>query len=203
MSGKLYSSFKSLAKKLIRFLTHVLQIIVYSGKGRHCPVCGKDSRKFRPTGVVRREDAICVHCGARERHRFVWLYFNKMTDLFDGRPKKVLHIAPESCLESGLRSRLGQNYITADLFNPKAMVRMDITDIQYPDGYFDVVYCSHVLEHVPDDKKAMREFRRVLKQNGWAILLVPITADKTFEDPSVVDPAERVKLFGQHDHVRR
>ena len=84
----------------------------------------------------------------------------------------------------------------------RADVKMDITHIQYPDSYFDVVYCSHVLEHVPDDRKAMREFCRVLNHGGWAVLLVPIDAEKTFEDPSVVDPAERLKLFGQHDHVR-
>jgi len=80
---------------------------------------------------------------------------------------------------------------------------MDITDIQYPDKTFDVIYCSHVLEHITDDKGAIREFYRVLKSDGWAILLVPITADKTFEDPSVTDQAERLKLFGQEDHVRR
>src|SRR5262249_12426105 len=61
----------------------------------------------------------------------------------------------------------------------------------------------HVLEHVPDDRRAMREFYRVLKPGGWAILLVPITVERTFEDPAVVDPAERLRLFGQEDHVRR
>ena len=83
------------------------------------------------------------------------------------------------------------------------MVRMDISDIQYPDNTFDVIYCSHVLEHVPDDKKALREFWRVLKIDGWAILQVPITSDVTFEDPTVTSPEERERLFGQHDHVRR
>jgi ubiquinone/menaquinone biosynthesis C-methylase UbiE len=80
---------------------------------------------------------------------------------------------------------------------------MDITDIQYPDETFDVIYCSHVLEHVPDDKKAIREFFRVLKQDGWAILVVPITADRIIEDPSIVTPAERLRVFGQEEHVRR
>jgi len=83
------------------------------------------------------------------------------------------------------------------------MVKMDITAIQFPSESFGIIYCSHVLEHVPDDKQAMREFCRVLKPDGWAILLVPITADKTFEDASVTDPAERLRLFGQEDHVRR
>ncbi len=80
---------------------------------------------------------------------------------------------------------------------------MDITNIEYPDQSFDVIYCSHVLEHVQDDKRAMREFFRVLKNNGWAILLVPITSEKTFEDPSIIEPLERLQAFGQENHVRR
>jgi SAM-dependent methyltransferase len=71
-----------------------------------------------------------------------------------------------------------------------------------PHETFDVIFCSHVLEHVSDDRRAMREFRRVLRYDGWAILLVPAVAEKTFEDPSVVDPAERLRRFGQEDHVR-
>jgi len=124
------------------------------------------------------------------------------TDLFDGKSKKMLHVAPEPCFESRFRKQLGANYITADLSDPRAMVKMDITDIKYPDESFDVIYCSHVLEHVPDDRRAMREFRRILTRNGWAILLVPVYEGKTFEDPTIVDPQERLKAFGQDDHVR-
>lgn len=144
-----------------------------------------------------------MYCGSVERHRLTWQYIKKMTDLFDGDSIRMLHVAPETFFEVPLRAKLGDGYLTADLFNPRAMVKMDITDIQYPDESFDVIYCSHVLEHVPDDLRAMREFLRVLKPHGWAILLVPITADKTFEDPSITDPSERLKLFGQKDHVRR
>ena len=115
----------------------------------------------------------------------------------------MLHVAPEQCFESRLKERLGDNYLTADLRGPHAMVQMDVTDIKYPDESFDVVYCSHVLEHVQEDKKAMREFYRVLKRDGWAILLVPITAEETFEDPSIIESQERLKAFGQEDHVRR
>ena len=116
----------------------------------------------------------------------------------------MLHVAPEPFFESKFRKSLGKNYITADLVNPRAVVKMDITDIQYPDQSFDVIYCSHVLEHVQDDRRAMKEFHRVLKENGWAILLVPVSAEeKTFEDPTIIEPAERFKAFGQEDHVRR
>ncbi len=115
----------------------------------------------------------------------------------------MLHVAPERWFESRLRKRLGANYITADLSNPRATVKMDITDIKYQDESFGVIYCSHVLEHVGDDRRAMREFHRVLKPNGWAILLVPITAEETFENPSIVEPKERLKTFGHEGHVRR
>jgi SAM-dependent methyltransferase len=166
-------------------------------------VCGKSSRRFRPRGVVPREDAQCAHCGALERHRFLWLFMVRKTDLFSGTPKMMLHVAPEPCLETRFRRRLGQNYLTADLSHPRAMVKLDITDIQYPDQSFDAIYCSHVLEHVPDDRRAMREFYRILKNDGWAILLVPITSERTFEDPSIIDPEVRLKVFGHRDHVRR
>ena len=94
------------------------------------------------------------------------------------------------------------DYITADLYK-KAMVKVDITDIQYPDDSFNIVYCSHVLEHIDDDRLAMRELYRVLKPQGWAVLMVPIAGEKTLEDPSVTDPVERERLFGQHNHVRQ
>ncbi len=100
------------------------------------------------------------------------------------------------------QKHLGAGYITADLYNPRAMVNMDITSIQFPDESFDVIYCCHVLEHVMDDRQAMKEFQRVLKRGGWAILLVPITAERTLEDPSVVSPEDRLRVFGQADHVR-
>jgi SAM-dependent methyltransferase len=153
-------------------------------------------------GIIPRDDAQCFHCGAAERHRLVWLYFKKRTNLFNGLPLKFLHVAPEVIFEKLLQLQLGDNYLTADLFNPRAMVKMDIMDIQYPDESFDVIYCSHVLEHVPDDRKAMREFCRVLKPTGWAMLLVPIVVERTFEDSSITDPIERTRIFGQEDHVR-
>ncbi len=115
----------------------------------------------------------------------------------------MLHVAPEKMFKKLFRQKIGSGYLTADLYDPRVMVKMDIADIQYENESFDVIYCSHVLEYVPDDKQAIREFYRVLKSNGWAILLVPITLDKTCEDPSATDPKERLRLFGQEDHVRR
>jgi ubiquinone/menaquinone biosynthesis C-methylase UbiE len=115
--------------------------------------------------------------------------------------RKMLHIAPEICFEKRFRKQPTIDYISADFYS-SAMVKIDITDIKYPDNYFDIIYCCHVLEHIENDRKAMSELSRVLKPDGWAILQVPIGAEVTFEDLSIVDPAEREKYFGQSDHVR-
>jgi len=200
VGGRLIESVK---KPLRRMRSLVGDIPLYWGNERYCPVCENASKRFGVYGVIPRRDARCVWCGALERHRFTWLYFMQKTDLFDGRPKKLLHISPEPAFEKELEQCLGSGYLTADLFDPRAMVRMDVADVCSPDEMFDVIYCSHVLECVPDDRRAIREFYRALKREGWAIVLVSITAEKTFEDPAVTDPAERVRLFGQVDRVRR
>ncbi len=170
---------------------------------RFCPVCEKWSPYFRKSGVVPRYGAKCPYCSAVERHRFFWLFVSRRTNLFDGKPKRMLHVAPEPAFERRFKELLGDDYLTADLSNPRAMVKMDVTNIGCPTETFDVIYCSHVLEHVEDDRKAMRELFRVLKKDGWAILEVPIMADRTYEDPTITDPEDRLKVFGQHDHVRR
>ena len=172
-------------------------------EARYCPICRCCSARFLPFGLVPRPEAFCPRCGALERHRLVWRYFEERTDLFEGVPKRVLHLAPEPCMVPRLREQLGQGYVTADLSDDSVMVRMDITAIPHPDAAFDVVYCSHVLEHVAEDRRAIRELHRVLDDRGWAIVLVPITAEKTVEDPTITDPEERIRRFGQRDHVRR
>jgi SAM-dependent methyltransferase len=177
--------------------------IRYFGRKRFCPVCENHASSFEPMGVIRREEAKCPYCGSLERHRLFWLFFDKHSALFSPPRKKMLHVAPEPIFEKKFSRSENIDYLTADLANPRAMVKMDITDIRYPDNSFDVIYCSHVLEHVLDDRKAMREFRRVLKPSGWAVLQVPINAEKTFEDPSITDPAERERVFGLRSHVRR
>ena len=168
-----------------------------------CPVCRKKSY-FKPFGIIPRKMALCTNCGSVERHRLLWLFFKNKTNLFDRRQKNILHVAAEKCFEESLKKIFSTNYITADLNNHNAMVKMDITDIHYPDEHFDVIICNHVLEHVPDDTKAMKEFNRVLKKDGWAILLVPIgMKEKTYEDFSINTDEGRLKAFGQHDHVRK
>jgi len=132
-----------------------------------------------------------------------WLFLKHRTDLFSTSGKKMLHIGPEKQFETRLKKVPGLDYITADLNKPDVTMRMDITNIQLPNDFFDVIFCSHVLEHIPDDRKAMQELCRVLKPTGWAVIMVPLRDEKTFEDHSITDPAERKRIFGEADHVRR
>jgi SAM-dependent methyltransferase len=188
-----------LAGRVLRILRNVRT----AGWTYYCPICRSELRRLRPFGVIPRPNAQCPACGSLERHRLVWMFFKHKTNLFDGSPKRMLHVAPEPMLEKQLRCLPGLTYLTTDLRNTGVTVRMDITSIAHEDDTFDVIYCSHVFEHVSDDRQAMRELYRVLRPTGWAVLQVPITAAKTFEDPSVQTPEERERVFGQCDHVRR
>ena len=173
------------------------------GARRHCPVCERDSHSFKPYGHKRRAEVRCPFCGSFERHRLTWLFFRRRTNLFEPPRKRMLHVAPEPFFAERLARTKEIDYLSGDLHNPRAMVSLDVTDLPFADDTFDVVYCSHVLEHVPDDRAALRELRRVLRPTGWAAIQVPITVATTREDPSVIDPLERERLFGQADHVRR
>ena len=184
-------------------ITAICRRVLYFGWHRHCPVCNHSVRAFLEFGIEPRADARCPICGSLERHRLAIVFFRERTDLFSGKPKGFLHVAPERAFGALFAAAAGAGYLTADLAADGIMEKMDVTDIQHPDHTFDIIYCSHVLEHVPDDRKAMGEFYRTLKPDGWAVLNVPITADATFEDPLVTAPAERLRLFGQQDHVRR
>jgi SAM-dependent methyltransferase len=180
--------------------------LLYRGDRVACPCCARTSRKFIPTVLPagpNRANARCPHCGARDRQRYLWLYLERKTNLLVDR-LRVLHFAPERIFEEWLGSRPNLDYVSTDLQRARAMVKADITDLPFADDSFDVILCSHVLEHVVDDRKAMRELYRVLRPGGWALVLVPVDFDRgeTFEDPKVVTPADRERLFGQADHVR-
>lgn len=208
MSGKLDQTLATVVKavvlrRLYRRARRGVNRLRYFGFRRHCPCCDSSLARFRSFGLVLRPEALCPVCGSLERHRLICLYIQARTNLFDGHHKRMLHVAPEEQLSRFFRSAEYIDYLSSDLQNPTAMVKMDITDIHYPARTFDAIYCSHVLEHVLEDTKAISEFHRVLKPGGWAILQVPITVARTIEDPTIISPAERERVFGQTDHVRR
>jgi SAM-dependent methyltransferase len=178
--------------------------LYFRGNKVECPVCGGKFRKFLPYGYVNvRQGAMCPGCLALERHRLMWLYLQEKTTFFNHN-LKVLHIAPEQCFIKRFRNLKNLTYHTADLESPIADYKCDVQNLPFENDSYDIVICNHVLEHVPDDKKALSEIYRVLKPEGFAILQVPadFTREKTFEDNSITDKAERSRIFGQYDHVR-
>lgn len=181
----------------------VWQGFKYAGDRLICPCCNGHFREFLPYGSPARPNAVCPRCYSLERHRLLWLYFQNQTNLFS-HPLKILHIAPEKWLQTKFKTLSNLDYLSADLEADWAMQKMDITNILYENNTFDVILCNHVLEHIPDDRKAMAELLRVLKPKGWAILQVPLEPNRetTFEDPTITLPEERERIFGQHDHVR-
>lgn len=181
--------------------------LLYRGHGVRCPLCGREYRKFLPYGYVTpRENALCPHCLSLERHRLLWLYLERETSVLQHHPR-TLHIAPEVCIMRHLKphfSTCRERYVTADLESPLADLHFDVQEIPLPDNSFDFLLCNHLLEHVADDRRALRELYRILRPGGCGILLSPVELDRatTFEDDSITDPAERTRIFGQYDHRR-
>ena len=168
-----------------------------------CPCCGGHFDEFLPYGIRPRPNAKCPRCGSKARHRLLWLYVRHRTNLLTER-LTVLHLAPERSLRKTLATLPNLTYVGVDLRPGRAMVRTDVTRLSFRDRSFDAILCSHVLEHVPDDRRAMRELFRVLKPGGWAILQTPTDPQRktTLEDPSIVRPEDRERVFGHSDHVR-
>jgi SAM-dependent methyltransferase len=178
----------------------------YRGNTYTCPISGKSYRRFLPYGRLDpRPNALCPDSLSLERHRLLWLYLKAKTNFFETK-LHFLHIAPEQCFLKPFQKQHGEGYITADLVSPLAKVKMDVHAIPFADETFDALMCNHVLEHVANDKMALHELFRVLKPGGWAILQVPFidpVPELTQEDPSMQSPKDRLKYYGQEDHVRK
>lgn len=193
------TALQRLANVLLPFLD-----IWYRGNRFTDPINGKSYRTFLPYGYVKiRPNVLSPGTLSLERHRLIWVYLQRETDFFK-TPAKVLHMAPEKAFLSRLKKMSHLDYTTCDLESPLAEIKADICDLPFTDASFDWVLCNHVLEHIPNDTKAMQELFRVLKPGGTALLQVPLDPKRevTFEDNSITDKAERTKIFGQYDHVR-
>ena len=182
----------------------------YIGKGKECPLCGCRRRKFLPYGyVTQRENALCPNCLALERHRTLWLWLLRESDIGRGAMAlpRLLHVAPEVALMRKFHkiyAKQPADYVTADLESPLADLHFDIQHIPLEDESFDAVICNHIMEHVEDDRQAMREIKRILRKGGWGVILSPVDMQRetTFEDDTITDEAERTRIFGQYDHRR-
>lgn len=168
------------------------------------PIDGKSFKRFLPYGYgEQRPNVLSPSTLSLERHRLLWLYLKNETDFFH-KPLKVLHMAPEQCFLSIFKSMKHLDYTTADLYSPIVDVKADILDLPFDDNEFDLIFCNHVLEHIEDDNKAMKELLRVMKPGGMGIFQVPqeLAREITFEDANIKTPEDRAKHFGQYDHVR-
>tara|TARA_B000000557_G_C20750815_1_gene432881 strand:+ start:242 stop:1006 length:765 start_codon:yes stop_codon:yes gene_type:complete len=185
------------------FVKPILKILMYGNKYTD-PIDGNTFRAFLPYGYNKiRNNVLSPSTYSLERHRLLWLYLKNETSFFKAK-LKVLHFAPESALMNQFKKLKNLSYDTIDLNSPIADIKADICDLPFLDNSYDFILCNHVLEHIVDDNKAIRELYRVLKKNGIGIFQVPIdyNRDTTFEDFSVTNKKERNKLFGQYDHVR-
>jgi SAM-dependent methyltransferase len=167
------------------------------GEGRECPCCGGRFRRMSRRRISG-WGGICPRCRSHPRHRAIALLLARGE--LPGR--RLLHFAPEPLFDPVFARLPDVERVTADLHAP-ADLRLDISDMDLPNDSFDLILCSHVLEHVPDDGAAMGELRRVLTEGALALVQVPYRPQvTTYEDPTIRSPLGRMVAFGQHDHVR-
>jgi len=191
---------------LIRLSYVARPILALALKGNRFtdPIDGKSFRKFLSYGYGKqRENVLSPGTLSLERHRLLWLWLKRETDFFTA-PHKVLHFAPEQAFYAHFRKLKNLSYTTTDLNSPLADVKADICHLPFDDDTYDIIFCNHVLEHIPDDTKAMHELFRVMKPGGFGVFQIPqdLSRETTFEDDSITDPKQRAEIFGQYDHVR-
>lgn len=203
---------KLFVKRALRTIFWKMSAFRYIGNQFSCPVCGGHFRRMKPyTGsyYIKGElidhytkNAICPNCNSDIRHRFIFTFLTNSTNLLKSKIK-LLHFAPEERIFNFLNRQENVEYVTCDI-DPSSYpgaIKVDITDIQFADGSFDAIICSHVLEHIKNDIQAIKELYRILKPNGWALITIPIYGETTFEEPEL-DYKGRKKVYGIGDHMR-
>jgi len=187
MPSSLFNQVAPLLRLILKF--------VYSGGKHQCPCCESNLRKFAD------DSEICPVCGSGKRQRLQWLVLDRKFTFFDS-DADVLDIAPMQYFQDYCLQHSSLKYLSADLNSELAMDKIDLTAAPYPDCSFDFILCSHVLEHIPDDRAAMMEMYRLLRPAGIALIQVPLQDQPTYEDVSITNPLQRTTHFGQADHVR-
>lgn len=188
----------------LSYLARPVLAFFLRGKRYIDPIDGRGFRSFLPYGYGnQRNNVLSPSTLSLERHRLLWLYLKNETNFFSAE-QKVLHFAPEQCFLKRFKTLKHIDYTTTDLESPIADIKADICDLPFEDNTYDVILCNHVLEHIPDDTKAMHELYRVLKPGGYGVFQIPqdLRRAHSFEDDTITDRKERAKIFGQYDHVR-
>ena len=164
-----------------RLVERLRDRVRFAGREMRCPCCEGRFGRFKPSasGLLELE---CPRCGSRPRQRLLWLYLTAER-LLAAHGLRILHLAPERCIERRLRMLEGVEYVTVGIENPLADVRADVDALPFDDASFNRILCSYVLEGAPDDAKAMGELRRVLSDDGLAVIQAPVSheLDRTVE----------------------
>lgn len=199
----MYEKLKKILKKIvpesiIRKNEKLLRSVValtHQGNNHECNICNFQMSHFI---ILDNGNRLCPKCGSLPRTRRLWQILEKNLE-----GKEILHFSPSKSLDEKIREVNTQKYVTTDYEDEfEADEKYDIQDITVADNSFDIVVCFHVLEHIPDEKKAMSELNRVLKPGGVCYIQTPFKKGNIYEDDRIKTPEARLKHFGQADHLR-
>lgn len=167
----------------------------YRGDRYECNICG-----FRMSAFVALSNGerLCPRCGSLPRTRRLWT-------LLEGqlKGKSVLHFSPPRALRQKIQQREARRYVTTDYEGEfLADKQLNIEAIEEAAATYDLIICYHVLEHVRQDQKALRELYRILKPGGLCLMQTPFKEGDIYENDQITSKADRLKHFGQEDHLR-
>ena len=190
---------RSIHYKIESPLRFLLYILFYQGNQHHCQICSANLKKFVKIDFLNGADNLCPKCGSLSRTRTLYNYINNEINF---KKKEILDFSPHRSIYN-IMSKNEKKYIANDFDNQFfANTNYDITKLPFKKEKFDLIICFHVLEHIPNDNKAIQNLNKVLKNNGDLLIQVPLKKGNTDEDLSIIDPEQREKRFGQKDHVR-
>jgi rubredoxin len=219
----LFQVIETLNREMILKQILIDQLLPDAPSKFYCPICNFKLKYFNPLPLEYKESAerygyqhyghgemtsvdtySCPNCGASDRERLYALWLNSVIGSLLLINSKMIHFAPESSLQQWLKLKGVMHYKTADLLMSNVDLKVDITNLPFSDNEYDFFICSHVLEHVSNDRQAVNELYRITKRGGMGILMAPIALglEHTLHDPNITDPNERWRLYGQDDHVR-
>lgn len=181
------------------FERRILAGLYRLGQNVVCPYCNWSGLRFLPAGAKHTPNRLCPRCGSLERYRMFLLYLQKEKVL--EKPAYMLDLAPRDCFKKYIQQFDRVTYLSSDLNSPSAMLWSDLTQMGIANNIFDLIICSHVLEHIPGDSAAFSELGRILKPGGMGLLMVPIRGTTTLEIKGT-QPDDYERLYGQVDHVR-
>lgn len=175
-----------------------LYSLLYIGNKVYCPICQKHFSRFI---VLENGDKLCPACGSLPRHRRLWVLITKENPIKQN--DIILHFSPERCITGKLKEIYRENYHTTD-YNKKSNTQLhfDITNIAAERETYSYIICYHVLEHIENDIQAMKELYRILKKGGKVIIQTPFKEGDIYENAAIITKQDRLKHFGQDDHVR-